>query len=208
MYQNLKRQVQDANLIRTTKYTWYSFIPCNLWEQFRRRANIWFLLVSLLQIAPLVVTIMPESPMPWSSTVMPWMLVLFVTMMKDLSEHVMRLRHDKRTNGQLCYVLDPAAQRVVPTVWAQVQVRLRKERYRSSSRGSGPVSRGSCPVSRGSCPVSRGSSAQSGEVLDRICKSCRHDEDHDDGLMCGNQLFAHLAPCCTIYLLRSRIRRP
>lgn len=39
-----------SNAITTTKYTWYSWLPKSLWEQFRRVANIYFLLISILMV--------------------------------------------------------------------------------------------------------------------------------------------------------------
>jgi len=42
--------VQDTSLpnnsIQTSKYTWLTFIPINLWEQFSQLANIYFLVSS------------------------------------------------------------------------------------------------------------------------------------------------------------------
>jgi phospholipid-translocating ATPase len=43
-----------ANKVRTSKYTLLTFIPKNLFEQFRRVANIYFLFVVLLQLLPVV----------------------------------------------------------------------------------------------------------------------------------------------------------
>ncbi|RIA84941.1 hypothetical protein C1645_808533 [Glomus cerebriforme] len=43
-----------ANKIRTSKYTLLTFLPKNIFEQFRRVANIYFLFVVILQITPLV----------------------------------------------------------------------------------------------------------------------------------------------------------
>ena len=45
--------VYPNNYISTGKYTWYNFLPKNLFEQFHRVANIWFLTVSVLQLLPL-----------------------------------------------------------------------------------------------------------------------------------------------------------
>src|SRR5690242_9451799 len=41
-----------ANDITTSKYTFYNFLFKNLYEQFRRIANIYFLFISALQIIP------------------------------------------------------------------------------------------------------------------------------------------------------------
>jgi phospholipid-translocating ATPase len=43
-----------ANKIRTSKYTLLTFLPKNLFEQFRRVANVYFLFVVFLQVIPAV----------------------------------------------------------------------------------------------------------------------------------------------------------
>ncbi len=39
-----------SNAVVTSKYTAWNFIPKNIYEQFRRVANIYFLIISLLQV--------------------------------------------------------------------------------------------------------------------------------------------------------------
>ena len=50
-----------TNFIKTSKYTLLTFLPVNLWEQFRRLANAYFLFVVLLQTIP-GVSPFPVSP--------------------------------------------------------------------------------------------------------------------------------------------------
>ncbi|RYH31745.1 hypothetical protein EON65_02030 [archaeon] len=42
---------KNSNAISTTKYTWYSWLPKSIWEQFRRIANVYFLLISILMVS-------------------------------------------------------------------------------------------------------------------------------------------------------------
>lgn len=44
--------IYPNNFISTAKYSIFSLIPKNLFEQFHRVANIWFLIVSIFQILP------------------------------------------------------------------------------------------------------------------------------------------------------------
>ena len=41
------------NFVRTAKYTVLNFVPKNLFEQFMRVANLYFLVVSILQVCML-----------------------------------------------------------------------------------------------------------------------------------------------------------
>ncbi|KDO27822.1 hypothetical protein SPRG_07096 [Saprolegnia parasitica CBS 223.65] len=75
-----------SNGVRTSKYTLASFVPRNLLEQFRRVANFYFLIISLLQLTTSL------SPTNKYSTVGPLLLVLLVTMAKEAIED--RARHD------------------------------------------------------------------------------------------------------------------
>ncbi|EQC39924.1 hypothetical protein SDRG_02580 [Saprolegnia diclina VS20] len=74
------------NRVRTSKYTLASFLPLNLLEQFRRVANVYFLLISLLQLCT------PYSPTNPYATLAPFLLVLLVTMVKEGVED--KARHD------------------------------------------------------------------------------------------------------------------
>ena len=40
-----------TNYITTTKYNYFTFLPRTLYEQFSRAANIFFLIISLLQVS-------------------------------------------------------------------------------------------------------------------------------------------------------------
>ena len=39
-----------SNKITNTKYTWYSLVPKSLWNQFRRLANVYFLVMSIIMM--------------------------------------------------------------------------------------------------------------------------------------------------------------
>uniref|UniRef100_A0AAY4D1D0 P-type phospholipid transporter n=1 Tax=Denticeps clupeoides TaxID=299321 RepID=A0AAY4D1D0_9TELE len=97
------RQRRNAeNAVRSYRYTVLTFLPLNLYEQFQRFANIFFLLVVILQCVPAIATI------PWYTTLLPLIIVLSVRGMKDLSADLARRRSDSQINSRPCDVLTPA----------------------------------------------------------------------------------------------------
>ncbi|KAJ8442147.1 hypothetical protein Cgig2_015488 [Carnegiea gigantea] len=74
-----------GNYVRTTKYTLASFMPKSLFEQFRRVANLYFLLSALLSLTPI-------SPVSAVSNVLPLVVVVGATMVKELVEDCRRKR--------------------------------------------------------------------------------------------------------------------
>ncbi|GBP07068.1 Probable phospholipid-transporting ATPase VD [Eumeta japonica] len=90
------------NKIRTTKYTLLSFIPKNLFEQFHRIANLYFIFIVLLNWVPAVNAFGKEIAM------LPVLFVLGVTAIKDLFEDRRRHLSDKRINNSYCRVYKKA----------------------------------------------------------------------------------------------------
>ncbi|KAG0711151.1 putative phospholipid-transporting ATPase IF [Chionoecetes opilio] len=86
------------NQIKTSKYTWFNFIPKNLFEQFRRIANFYFLVVSVIQL-----TI--ESPVSPMTSILPLVIVVSVTAVKQAYEDWLRHTEDNKINNVSATVL-------------------------------------------------------------------------------------------------------
>ena len=69
----------DNNYVRSTKYTLATFFPKSLFEQFRRAANIYFLICAILSFTPL-------SPSSAITSVLPLALVIVAAMVKEAFE--------------------------------------------------------------------------------------------------------------------------
>ncbi|XP_031404839.1 putative phospholipid-transporting ATPase 9 isoform X2 [Punica granatum] len=82
-----------GNYVRSTKYTLATFLPKSLFEQFRRVANVYFLICALLSFSPL-------SPYSAVSTVLPLVVVIGVTMGKEIVEDWRRKRQDIKVNNR------------------------------------------------------------------------------------------------------------
>lgn len=82
------------NYVSTCKYEWYTILPKNLFEQFHRVANMWFLLVSVLQLLPFQL-----SPTSSWATIAPLSVVLTFTLLKDAYQDYKRKLHDNEINN-------------------------------------------------------------------------------------------------------------
>jgi phospholipid-translocating ATPase/phospholipid-transporting ATPase len=76
-----------TNEVSTAKYTLVTFLPVNLFEQFLRVANLYFLLMAILQLIPGL------SPTSWFTTVAPLVFVLAVNAIKEGYDDVQRHRY-------------------------------------------------------------------------------------------------------------------
>lgn len=106
------------NVIRTSKYRFIPvhpnfFIWRNLFEQFHKAANLYFLLIASLQLVPGL------SPTGSFTTLIPLSLVIVLTMIKDVLEDLRRQESDKEVNERLVQVWRGGWTKVA---WAQVKV--------------------------------------------------------------------------------------
>ncbi|KAK3604439.1 hypothetical protein CHS0354_013839 [Potamilus streckersoni] len=87
------------NYICTSKYNIATFIPKNLFEQFQRIANAYFLCLLILQLIPQI------SSLPYYSTVVPLVIVLTMSATKDAIDDVRRHISDAQVNNRESSVL-------------------------------------------------------------------------------------------------------
>uniref|UniRef100_A0AAQ4P165 Phospholipid-transporting ATPase n=1 Tax=Gasterosteus aculeatus aculeatus TaxID=481459 RepID=A0AAQ4P165_GASAC len=86
------------NRIISSKYTIWNFVPKNLFEQFRRIANFYFLIIFLVQ----VMTHTPTSPV---TSGLPLFFVITVTAIKQGYEDWLRHKADNEVNGAPVFVV-------------------------------------------------------------------------------------------------------
>ncbi|XP_035264800.1 phospholipid-transporting ATPase 11C isoform X2 [Anguilla anguilla] len=87
------------NRIVSSKYTIWNFLPKNLFEQFRRIANFYFLIIFLVQ----VIVDTPTSPV---TSGLPLFFVITVTAIKQGYEDWLRHKADNEVNKYLVTVLE------------------------------------------------------------------------------------------------------
>ncbi|GLG92822.1 ATP8B4 protein [Gryllus bimaculatus] len=86
------------NRVITSKYTLWNFLPKNLFEQFRRIANFYFLCMTILALSI-------ESPVSPATSFVPLVFVIFVTTVKQGYEDWLRHRSDNEVNNALVTVV-------------------------------------------------------------------------------------------------------
>ena len=91
------------NSIRTTKYTWYNWLPKSVLQQFRRVANAYFLGISILMILGSYATYLFVSPLDPFSTIATLTVILLITSCKEGYEDLLRRKSDEFENDGLKY---------------------------------------------------------------------------------------------------------
>ncbi|XP_033111210.1 phospholipid-transporting ATPase IB-like [Anneissia japonica] len=103
-----------TNRVNTGKYTYLTFVPIFLYEQFRRYANIFFLFIALLQQIPGV------SPTGRYTTLVPLLFILFVSAVKEIIEDFKRHNADVEVNNRKVQVY--RGQKWMKRAWQDVCV--------------------------------------------------------------------------------------
>ncbi|XP_051941626.1 probable phospholipid-transporting ATPase VD [Hippocampus zosterae] len=109
-------QSYKGNIIHTTKYSLLTFIPMNLFQQFHRAANLYFLFLILLNWVPVVEAFQKEI------TMIPLLVVLTVIAVKDALEDYRRYLSDKKINNRIVQVYCGKQNAYIGKRWKDVQV--------------------------------------------------------------------------------------
>lgn len=88
------------NYVRTSRYTVYNFLFINLFEQFCRVANMYFLLIAVLQLVPGL------SPTHWFTTVAPLIFVSTINAVKEIYDDYYRHKSDDEVNNRMVVKLN------------------------------------------------------------------------------------------------------
>uniref|UniRef100_UPI0037E9513F phospholipid-transporting ATPase VB n=1 Tax=Semicossyphus pulcher TaxID=241346 RepID=UPI0037E9513F len=105
-----------GNAIKTTKYTLLLFIPMNLYEQFHRLANIYFVGLAILNFVPVVNAFQPEVAL------IPICVIMSLTALKDAWEDFRRYQSDRKLNNTPCFIYSRRATQFVERCWKDVRV--------------------------------------------------------------------------------------
>ncbi|KAH8647725.1 phospholipid-translocating P-type ATPase [Xylariales sp. PMI_506] len=90
-----------SNFIRSSRYTIWSFLPKQLFAQFSKLGNFYFLLIGALQLVPGL-----STTGSWT-TIGPLMVFVALSMAKEAWDDYRRYKLDRSENRSLVWVLDP-----------------------------------------------------------------------------------------------------
>ncbi|XP_065815006.1 phospholipid-transporting ATPase VB [Labrus bergylta] len=105
-----------GNAIKTTKYSLLLFIPVNLFEQFHRLANIYFVGLAILNFIPVVNAFQPEVAL------IPICVIMSLTALKDAWEDFRRYQSDRKLNNMPCFIYSRREKQYMGRHWKDVQV--------------------------------------------------------------------------------------
>ncbi|KHN81926.1 putative phospholipid-transporting ATPase VD [Toxocara canis] len=113
-YEHPNKRIYADNRVCTTKYSLLTFLPKNLFEQFHRAANLYFIFIVILN--------MTIGAFGRYISMIPITFVLMVTAVKDAFEDYRRYKSDIKINHSTCRVWDNEQCRYRKMEWRHVLV--------------------------------------------------------------------------------------
>ncbi|XP_078379696.1 phospholipid-transporting ATPase IF-like isoform X2 [Oculina patagonica] len=104
----VKQRRYADNVIVTAKYTIWNFLPKNLFEQFRRIANFYFLCIGVIQL-------LIDSPVSPVTSILPLVFVITVTAIKQGYEDWLRHKADREVNNRPTKVIRQGRVQDIPS---------------------------------------------------------------------------------------------
>ncbi len=108
------------NTIVTSRYTLFSYLPKSMFEQFRRMANIYFIVLGTIALVATLTNYYLTSVQP-EGLLGPVLLVVMISVAKDGYEDMLRHRLDAQVDAQLARQVKFSG-RCVETKWKDIEV--------------------------------------------------------------------------------------
>lgn len=105
-----------SNYISTTKYTLITFLPKSLLFQFKRYANIYFLIIAILQSISII------SPLNPFTALAPFVFVIGLSILREAYEDYQRYKSDIEINSFKTTVLLPDKNLKTQSLWSDIEV--------------------------------------------------------------------------------------
>ena len=109
--------LSESNKITTAKYQWYNVFPKILMEQFSNIANVYFLIISILQSIK-IISYSNGSPI----MLIPFSFIVLINGIKDLYEDWKRKKMNDIDNKRLCEVYNIKENKFIITKWEDIKL--------------------------------------------------------------------------------------
>jgi len=103
--------------VRTSKYTALSFLPLNLFVQLSKGANMYFILITFMQLVDVISISNGKAAM-----LPPLVFVISLSMIKDAYEDYQRHKSDDKENDDTAHVYDPQTRAFKDCDWHNIRV--------------------------------------------------------------------------------------
>ena len=107
----------ESNKISTSKYQWFNFFPKILMEQFSYVANVYFLIISILQSIK-EISYSNGSPI----MLIPFSFIVLINGIKEIYEDWKRKKMNDIDNNRLCLVYDINENKFINKKWEDIKL--------------------------------------------------------------------------------------
>jgi phospholipid-transporting ATPase len=105
------------NKVTTAKYNMWNFIPLNLFNQFKKLANCYFLVITFMQTIKSI-SISNGTP----AMAFPLTVIVIISMCKDAYEDKKRHDEDAAENDRMVLVYDHKSRSFKEKMWREIRV--------------------------------------------------------------------------------------
>jgi magnesium-transporting ATPase (P-type) len=109
------------NVIVTSRYTIFSFLPKSLFEQFRRLANVYFLVLGIIAAIGAYTNVYETAIQP-AGILAPMIIVVMISVIKDGIEDLKRHSADSRINLKLARKVSKTDGKIETKTWKELKV--------------------------------------------------------------------------------------
>ena len=118
---NQKKEEYAENIIVSSRYTPWNFLPKSLFEQFRRLANVYFLIIGIIAIIGSESNYYETAVEP-AGILGPMIVVVLISVIKDGIEDIKRHNQDAKVNARITHKINKENNLIYDTTWRDLSV--------------------------------------------------------------------------------------
>lgn len=116
-----EKEKYAENIIVSSRYTPWNFLPKSLLEQFRRLANVYFLVIGIIAVIGSETNYYETAVEP-AGILGPMIIVVLISVIKDGVEDVKRHNQDAKINAQLAHKCSERDGAITDAKWRDLYV--------------------------------------------------------------------------------------